>query len=1019
MKDVFNDYLNGVLAKHKTREAGERSYYPLLEHLFAQFKSSQVIIEPRNSSAGIPDFKIETPKGILVGYIEAKDLGRDLDKLTPDEQKQIKRYVNEYPKIVVTNFIEFRLYENGEIVETVLITQPVTLELLTPVLQNEGKFTGLLERFFSTTIPEIRSTRRLAELLAHKTHVLKGLVREQINLEDNIITSTEEMLLAFRKTLSPQMTEEEFADMYAQTVTFGLFTARLHSGNRDFNRISAIGFIPQTIPLLKKIFWIISGQDVPQYIEWQVDEIAEILANTKIEKISEEFFTEGKGRDPIIHFYETFLAVYDPKEREKRGVYYTPLPVVSYITKSVNWLLKDQLGKKDGFADSSVLVLDPAAGTLTFPAEAIAIARVEFTQKYGEGSWPELVREHILKDFYAFELLMAPYAVGHLKISLLLKEMGYDMREEDRFKLYLTNTLEMEKVQEQQLFMAREIAEESEKAYEVKQNTPVLVVMGNPPYSGISENKGKWISEKIEDYKYIEGEYFDERKHWLQDDYVKFFRFAQWKIDQAGQGVLGFITNHAWLDNPTFRGMRYSLLKSFDEIYVVNLHGSTLKKETTPEGGRDENVFDIQAGVAITIGIKYGEIKTNKIARVFYADKWGLREEKYGWLENNDLKTTEFTELNPAGKYFFFVPRDETGSEIYGKFISVKDIFNINSTGIVTARDGFVIDFEKEELERRIGMFTNSALDDELVKQTFGLKDTRGWKMAESRKKLVADQDRDKYFTQMLYRPFDVRWVYYTPQMVDWPRTEVMNNMLKRNLALVVCRQLSGKDFYHALVTSQIVDDSCVSNKTRERGYVFPLYLYSDGGQQDLLSNGNKVANLNFEKLGELKNFSPEEIFYYIYAVLYSNIYREKYQEFLKIDFPRVPFTKDSELFRKLSGLGEKLVSLHLMKAEMLDNPAVKFRGESSNLVEKREYKDRRIYINEGQYFEDVSEELWKYYIGGYQVLDKWLKDRKGRRLSAEDTAHYCRIATVIGETIKIQREIDEVYPEAEKSLIV
>lgn len=587
---MFKKYLNAVFEKHNTGEASERSYYSLLEELLGSLqKDTQTIVEARKSRVGIPDFKVQTEKDLLIGYIEAKDLGRDLNRLSKEENTQIEKYRKEYPKLIVTNFIEFRLYESGEQVDSVILTQPVTLKIGTPVLDNEGRIKGFFERFFSTTIQQVYSSKRLSELLAHKTQVLRGLIIEEIDLTDNEETETEKLLDTFKKTLKPDMTPGIFADMYAQTITFGLFVARINSDHQDFSRYTAHSLIPQTIPLLRKVFWILSGQDVPQHIEWQVDEIAEILANTKIEKITEEFFSHGKGRDPIIHFYETFLAEYDSSQREGLGVYYTPQPVVSYITRSLHKILKKHFGKNEGFADTTVITLDPAAGTLTFPAEAITIAKHEFEASHGTGGWDSLVKTHILKNFYAFEILMAPYAVGHLKISLLLKKLGYQMSQDERFELYLTNTLDMSKFKPQQTILAEEISEESEKAFEIKDKVPVLVVMGNPPYSGHSSNRGEWIEKQIEEYKKVDGKPLGEKNpKWLNDDYVKFIRFAQWKIEKTGKGILGFITNHAWLDNPTFRGMRNSLMKSFDEIYILNLHGSALKKEKVPEEVQDK-----------------------------------------------------------------------------------------------------------------------------------------------------------------------------------------------------------------------------------------------------------------------------------------------------------------------------------------------------------------------------------------------------------------------------------------------
>jgi len=607
---MINKYLTEIFKKVKTGEASERSYYPVLEDLLREFprdsKNYSVLIESRNSTVGIPDFKVETPKGLLIGYIEAKDTGTDLDRLSKGEQFQIEKYLKEYPKLILTNFTEFRLFENEHQVDSVIISQPITLELGQPILHNEEKFKAVLERFFSTIIPKVYTSRQLAELLAHKTHVVRNLILEEINLKDDMITSTEELFETFQKTLRPNMPVSEFADMYAQTVAFVLFVARINSENNEFTRRSAYDFIPQTVPLLRRLFWVISGQDIPQHIRWQVDEIAEILANTNIKKIKDNFFAEGKGRDPIVHFYETFLAEYDPKEREKRGVYYTPQPVVSYITKSIHKILQEKFGKSDGFADPSVLVLDPAAGTLTFPAEAISLAKEEFSKKYGEGGWNSLVRDHILKNFYAFELLMAPYSIGHLKISLLLQELGYKLKADDRFQLYLTNTLEMEKIESQPLLLAPEISEESEKAYEVKEKKPILVIFGNPPYSVSSSNIIKAGSEFHKLYEsYKENVRKEERNiQPLSDDYIKFISFAHWKIKQTGQGVIGMITNNSYLDGLIHRDMRRKLMVDFDEIYILNLHGSSKRQEKTPEGGKDENVFEIQQGVSIVLMLK-------------------------------------------------------------------------------------------------------------------------------------------------------------------------------------------------------------------------------------------------------------------------------------------------------------------------------------------------------------------------------------------------------------------------------
>ncbi|PIZ44549.1 DNA methyltransferase [Candidatus Wolfebacteria bacterium CG_4_10_14_0_2_um_filter_39_18] len=1074
---MVQEYLEKIFKKYETDDATERTYYPVLEGLLNDFASknlrdTSIIIEPRRTKVGVPDFKIKTKKELLIGYIEAKDLGRDLDKLTPTEQKQIEKYLKEYPKLIVTNFIEFRLYENGEKINTVLIAHPLTVKAKSLSLQNEPKFISLLDRFFATIIPQVYSSKKLAELLARKTQVLKNLLTEELNLEDKEKTSTEQLYDVFRHTLLHDLTPDKFADMYAQTITYGLFVARLSSGDKLFNRTNAFEFIPKTIPLLRRLFHVISGQDLPQHIAWHVEEIAEILSKTKIEKIKEDFFAKGKERDPIIHFYETFLKEYDPKERERMGVYYTPEPVVSYIVRSINALLKEKFDKKDGFADQLVTVLDPAAGTLTFPAKAISVAKDEFSNKYGEAGWVSLVKDHILKNFYAFEILMAPYAVGHLKIGLLLDELGYKLSEDDRFKLFLTNTLEIHEIEQIQLVLAKEISEESKSAYRVKKEIPILVIVGNPPYSGESENpseiivnisKGEkyeikpgqlkiatrdirirqktFIGSLIEDYKYVNGEPLGERNpKWLQDDYVKFFRFAQWKLEQNSYGVLGFITNHAWLDNPTFRGMRVSLLNTFDEIYILDLHGSTLKKEKTPEGGKDENVFDIQPGVAITIGIKNGNNGSKKVS---HTERWGLRKEKYDWLERNDVNSTPWGELQPKAPDYRFRPLITEGYEQYERFWKITDVFPINSVGIVTARDDLTIQDSEDKIWTTVLKF--SSYNPEIARSAYNLgKDALEWKVSLSQQDLKESGLDKKFITPILYRPFDIRYTYYTGKSRGFhcrPRLEVMKHMLKPNLALFTSRIVRGDKYQHCFVSQSISDAALLASNTASSSYIFPLYLYNNIKQQTIFSGQEKLdvsgiqhtlrsrrekePNINKNILNSLKNAfdkepSPEEFFYYIYAVLYSNIYRKKYNEFLKIDFPRIPFAKDYKLFQKLSYFGKQLVDLHLLQSKDLDNPTSKFYGENHGRVERPRYdeKEKKIYVNKSQYFDNVVAEVWNYYIGGYQVLNKWLKDRKNKSLSSEDIKHYCKIVTALSKTIEIQKEIDKLYPGVEKRLI-
>ena len=1027
---MLKQYLKRIYEIANRGDAREESYYSILEGLLKEYtesvgkKNIHITTLPKKTEAGNPDFRIWDGKQHIVGYIEAKaPTVERLDHIQTTEQ--LKRYRNTFPNLILTNFFEFRLYRNGNLIDKVLIGRPFIVHKLKtiPPVEKESDFLDLLEKFFSFSLPKVYDAKTLAIELAKRTRFLK----EEVIAEELIEEGTEKGFIsglyeAFRKYLIRGLSKKDFEDLYSQTITYGLFAARTRSEN-GFNRKLAYDNIPHTIGILRDVFKFISLGDLPRQMEWIIDDISEVLAVTDVKNILHQYFHEGKGKDPIVHFYETFLAEYDPKTREKRGVYYTPEPVVSYIVRSLHHILKEHFSRSDGFANESVTILDPAAGTLTFLAEAAKLAVEEFVNKYGEGGKENFIKEHVLKNFYAFELMMAPYAVGHLKMSFLLEELGYKIQEDDRFKLYLTNTLEMEELAQTALPGMSSLSEESHLAGKVKKEQPILVIVGNPPYSGISANMGKWITGLIEDYKYVDGKHFGEKKHWLQDDYVKFIRFAQWKVDQEGEGAIGLITNHSYLNNPTFRGMRQSLVNSFNEIYILDLHGSSLKKEKCPDGSKDENVFDIQQGVAIAIFIKKKDVK--KEHNVYYSDIWGLREEKYDRLLKNDAKTTEWEELSPISPYYFFIPREEKGREIYERYWKVTDIFPVNCVGIVTARDKFLIDFDKDALKRRIAMFKNLSMPDELVKQTFKLKNTSTFKFRKSREMLSKDENWDKYFADILYRPFDKRNIYYTNIVVERPLFEVMRHMLEgKNIGLITNRQVNDK-FRHVLCSSTLINDCTVSLETRERSYIFPLYLYPTTDKKDLFRPDERQPNISSTLFAALPEFyekepAPEEIFYYIYAVLYSNIYRTKYAEFLKIDFPRVPFTKDCKLFSKMAEYGQNLVDLHLLKSAEIDQPIAKFQGKGDERVEKLRYdeKEKRAYINENQYFEGITEEVWQYQIGGYQVSNKWLKDRKKRLLSLNDIKHYCKIVTSLQKTIEVQKAIDDIYPEVEKETV-
>ncbi|MEW6068869.1 MAG: type ISP restriction/modification enzyme [Nitrospirota bacterium] len=1066
-EQMLKSYVKRIFDVAKRGDATESSYYSCLEDLFRNYAESiikkkiHVTTIPKKTDAGNPDFRVWDGKQHIVGYIEAKtppfesplDKGghrgvKYLDQI--EDTEQLKRYLHTFPNLILTNFFEFRLYRDGRLIDNVQIARPYVIHKLgtIPPVEKEHEFLNLLERFFSFSLPKTYTAKTLAVELAKRTRFLKEqVIIEELNEEEKkgkgFILGFYE---AFQKFLIHGLTKEDFADLYSQTITYGLFAARTRAEN-GFNRKLAFDYIPRTIGILRDVFKFISLEDLPAQMEWIVDDISEVLSVADVKQILHKFYHEGKGSDPIIHFYETFLAEYDPKEREKRGVYYTPEPVVYYIVRSLNIILKEYFGKKDGFASDSVTVLDPAAGTLTFLAETSKLAVEEFISKYGEGGKKDLVKTHILKNYYAFELMMAPYAVGHLKMSFLLEELGYKLQRDDRFKLYLTNTLEMEELEQTSLPGMASLSEESHLAGKVKKEKPILVILGNPPYSGHSSNIGDWISKEIKAYFQVDGKPLGEKNpKWLQDDYVKFIRFAQWKIDQAGEGILGFITNHSYLDNPTFRGMRQSLMQSFDEIYLLDLHGNSLKKEKCPDGSKDENVFDIQQGVAIALFIKKKGIKKN----FSHSELWGIREDKYNWLNKHDIKTTKWKTIKPKSEFYLFIPRDEGLLSQYETYPKVTDIFPVNSVGIVTSRDDFVIDRDISALKRRMTQFRDKKMPDEIIAQTYGLKDKSNWKLKDARESVMKDDDWDKAITKILYRPFDEQWIFYHDAVIERSRKEVMQHMSKDNLGLITVRQVAEGNFNHAFITGSIIE-SRVTLSNKGIGFVFPLYIYKqkDNPKKPSLSSimmlfepqaeyGVKKPNLSsafIEKLTKefKKTTTPEQVFYYIYAVLYSNIYRTKYAEFLKIDFPRIPFTKDYKLFKKMGEFGEKLVALHLLKSSGLDSPLARFQGKGDNKIEKLRYNPPpsplklrgdergvvgRLYINQTQYFEGIPQEVWEYQIGGYQVCEKWLKDRKNRVLSLDEIKHYCRTVTAIQETIKIQKTIDKVYEDIEEDVI-
>ncbi len=947
----------------------------------------------------------------------------------------------------------------------------------------------------------ITTSKTLSEHLAELARAIRDRIKTALAIETETGPLTK-LMKAFQTALVHDLDEAGFADMYAQTIAYGLLSARI----TDPTRRTADDFAAhmRTNPFLRELmetFLHVGGRRGKaggpgiDFDELGVSDVLDLLDQANMEAVVRDFGDRNPQEDPVLHFYEHFLAAYDKRQKVSRGVFYTPRPVVSYIVRSVDELLRTEFGLEDGLADVTtwgemaeqnrelkvpdgtprdqtfVQILDPATGTGTFLVEVIDLIHETMVAKWkaqGHGEkkirvlWNEYVAEHLLPRLHGYELLMAPYAIAHLKIGLKLYETGYRFGSDERARVYLTNALEPASSKQLALDFLPALAHEAEAVNEIKRRQRFTVVVGNPPYSGLSSNMSPWIDGLLKgrlpdgtataSYYHVDGEPLGERKVWLQDDYVKFTRLSQWLLDGTGAGVHGYISNHGYLDNPTFRGMRWSLMQSFRNIRVLDLHGNLKKKETPPGGGRDVNVFDIQQGVAIGLFTKPGAARS-----VCHADLWGERQSKYKWLAEHGSADTEWAELEPTTPFYLFEPFDGAGADYYSDWPAINSVMPVNVTGIVTARDDFVVDFDRGTLRSRIEDLRSKSLSDDAIRKKYfagkGSKkyppgDSRGWKLPAARRKIQADDRWDERYAPVLYRPFDIRELYYVTWMVDWPRTEAMPHLLAgENVGLMACRQSIGSGWCHAFPSRSIADDSMVSNRTRERGYLFPLYLYPRVGKADgSLFNrwpqgkGGRTPNLDSgfvdqvgaavglrfvsDGRGDLRaTFGPEDVLAYIYAVFHSPGYRERYEAQLKLDFPRVPLPGDVDLLRELAARGHDLLVLHLLESPQLDNVITTYAGPKNPEVGRAGWSDDTAWLDAGKTnareghratkpgtvgFKGVPEEVWDFQIGGYQVCHKWLKDRKGRTLSDEEIAHYQKIVVALNETIRIMAEIDE-----------
>lgn len=1027
----LRQYIEELNRQYRTGLAREHSYRPALKELLQGLLPNMVVTnEPARFECGAPDFIISREKDNLpVFFVEAKDVGdTDLDGNRESQHKeQFDRYKQALDHIFFTDYLDFHLYDNGEFVDSVRIAE-IKGDKIVAIKGVEDKFFQLIQHVANSSMQRITYASKLAKLMAGKARLLSNII--ETAMSDNAQTYDNDNLQgqynAFKNVLIHDLEPAEFADIYAQTIAYGMFAARLHDDtDESFSRQKAASLIPKSNPFLRQFFNHLAGNDLDERIVWVVDDLVALFAATDIHRVMTSYGRNKRHHDPMIHFYEDFLAEYNPALRKSKGVWYTPQPVVRFIVRAVDDILQRDFGLEEGLANYSMIkkevvaeqtrdkrtndgmkhymqnfhrlqILDPATGTGTFLAEVINHIYDRFRNQ--QGIWQQYVEKHLIPRLHGFEILMASYAVAHLKLDMLLGETGYQHKTDKRLHVYLTNSLEESNNESRSLF-SQWLAREAAEANVIKHDYPVMVILGNPPYSGESKNKGKWIMSLMESYKKEPGgknKLKERNPKWLNDDYVKFIRLSQDYIDKNGEGIIGFINPHGYLDNPTFRGMRWNLLKTFDKIYTIDLHGNSKKKETCPDGSKDENVFDIMQGVSINLFVKTGKKAKDELGKVFHKDLYGLRQSKYDFLDEATIESIGYKEIAPQAPMYFFVPKEFELEEEYNQGINVVDLFSITNVGVVTANDKVLISQDERTLCANVRDNYHIEISDSCINK----------------------------FT---YRPFDNQYIYYDTKLVERSREKIMSHMrFEDNTALIVGRQgqVCGNNIWNLVYTAKGIVDFNVFY--RGGGNLFPLYLYQENhGAKERIVNFNKdlyediAKRLNYQPcyddnmlidstLAHDGVLYPQELFDYIYAVLHSPSYRERYKEFLKIDFPRIPYPNNAETYHNLASKGAQLRHLHLME-HLPSETGVTFPVVGSMQVDCYRWHNDRVYINADQYFENVPESAWKFHIGGYQPAQKWLKDRKSRTLSFEDVKHYERIIYVLCRTEQLMTEIDSI----------
>ncbi|GAA8584991.1 DNA methyltransferase [Helicobacter pylori] len=1042
---MLKEYLESIkdLTTEKNELTHRLSLHNLLNRLKDHFnKEFKIEHEPKREQGSQPDFRVSF-QGLNIGYVENKRAGEDLSQLLKSDQ--IRKYLELNPNLMLTDYLNFMWVGKDEN-NAPLIKKEISVASLNelskplkPKPQTERDLIELFKSFFNHEATPITNAKDFATHLSPRTRYLKdALIKYQEKVQVSSIFNN------FKEYLYEELSFEDFSDALAQTLTYSLFLAKLNHPFEKINLDNVRSSIPENFAVIREMADFLKKLDGIKEIQWLLNEILSSINHVDMDSILKDL---NDDKDPYLHFYETFLSAYDPKLRESKGVYYTPDSVVKFIINALDSLLKTHfkdapLGLKSALDNENIKLLDFATGTGTFLLEAFRKALEMRKTSDGGISTKEDKYQNLLKQFYGFEYLIAPYAIAHLNLSQAFKEeFKKPLKENDALKIILTNTL----IQPSEIAAYRGLnpifETELLNAQEIKKDENILIITGNPPYSGASSNEGlfEWevkatygiepefqtieieknvkLADKIQtllkniqtqkqgdksvkstnkdalkNLKNLHSKYKlqDEKNpKWLLDDYVKFMRFAQNKIESLGHGLFGFISNNAFLDNPTFRGLRRSLLECYDELYILNLHGNARKKEKTPQGADDENVFNIMQGVSINLFVKKAQTTKQKI---HYYDVYGERAEKYAFLAQNDLNSIEWLELTPREPFYLLLPLETRLLDEYEQGFSVQDMFQISSVGIVTGRDRIFIANNTESLKEQVLKYCNE-FNEQCIKDIH-------------------------------YRPFDIRKVYYDTKKLERARENTFKHMLppptnpktpnqtRKNVALNTPRQLKNNDksWTQCFISSHI-NDQGLSSGGNGAGVNYPLYQFRDP---------NYTENFTPEFRGFIDkhynhSFEPLEILGYIYALLYSPNYRKRYEEFLKIDYPKILFTENKDLFRTLSLLGIELIGLHVLNQESLNYSFEKLKdatiGESgyieaherNPIIKKPSHNEQRLYINHSAYFSGVSQEIYDYRIGGYCVLDKYLKSHKNESC---DFDHVSNIIKVIARTIKIQKTL-------------